>query len=861
LADLRQVLEQFRLTGDLVSNVTYWRVLDPRPAEYAETPPELDPRLVDMLAAQGIRRLYTHQVLALRLILGGRSVVVVTPTASGKTLCYNLPVLNALLADRQVRALYLFPTKALAHDQLQKLEASVRDLGLIANSEPTPIAAYDGDTPSAARAQIRRTARVLLTNPDMLHVGILPNHTQWRDFFAHLRYVVIDELHQYRGIFGSHVGNVLRRLARLCRFYGCQPQFICCSATIANPVELAEKLTGEKVELVACNGAPRGERTMVFYNPPLIDRALGLRQQLLMEVRGLARVFLASGLQTVIFGRSRQAVELLLTHLRQDAVDGGGDPGAIRGYRAGYLRAERRSIEQDLRRGSARCVVATNALELGVDIGGLDVCLMAGYPGTIASTWQQAGRVGRGAAESVAFLVSSSSPLDQYIIAHPEYFFGQSPEHALINPNNLHVLLSHAACAAFELPFAPDEDYGGQDVGELMRYLAADGLVRQSRASGSWHWASDRNPTLEVSLRTADVHAVVIESCEESEDEGAVVLVPTHVIGHLDRASAPVWLYEGAIYLHDGQQYLVKKLDWEAGRARVVPVAVDYYTQASQSTRIHIETVVGEEHHENASLAHGEVLLTTRVSSYRRLRLGTQEHLGWGQVNLPEQQMLTSACWITVSESTVERLRQEGWWVGEHITARGPNWPVQRDCTRRRDNYRCRWCGAPERPGHQHDVHHIVPFREFHWLPEQNENYREANQLANLITLCPTCHRRAEQQVAVQSTLSGLGRVLRHITPLLLMCDPQDIHIMADVLAPQTGLPTLFVIDNVPAGVGLSEQVMVLYQELLTHAAELVRGCPCASGCPSCIGPTGDPDSKAKQQVLRLVAALGFTRD
>jgi DEAD/DEAH box helicase domain-containing protein len=442
--------------------------------------------------------------------------------------------------------------------------------------------------------------------------------------------------------------------------------------------------------------------------------------------------------------------------------------------------------------------------------------------------------------------VASSSPLDQYIISHPTYFFGQSPEHAHFNPDNLHVLLSHVKCATFELPFTTAENYGVEDLQKVLGFLEEGRLVRQSR--GAWYWSGDGYPAAEVSLRTADPHQVNIV---DQDDEGE-----RHTIGQLDRPSASRLVHEGAIYWHEGQQYHVEALDWDAGIARVRAVSVDYYTEASSSTRIDIQSTLHEVQHSHATLARGEVLLTSHVSGYRRWRMGSLEHLGWGEVNLPEQQMLTSACWLTIPEALVERLREEGWWVGERVESRGPSWSQQRDLARRRDRYCCRWCGAPERPGHQHDVHHIVPFRDFKWVPGQNENHLEANQLANLVTLCTSCHHRAEQHVAVQSTLSSLGRVLGNIIPLLLMCDPGDVGLVSDVQAPQTGLPTLFVFDTVPGGVGLSEGVMNRYAELLFKSVEMVRDCPCPSGCPSCIGPVNDSDGKAKQQVLRFIQAL-----
>lgn len=841
MVDLHQVLEELRLQPELATHITSWQVIEARPPEYGPWPHGLDARLADMLAAQGIERLYAHQACAIEKVLAGHDVVIVTPTASGKTLCYNLPVLNALLNDAEACALYLFPTKALAHDQLDHLRESCAYLGLNGR-----VAAYDGDTPTGVRAQIRRSARILLSNPDMLHVGILPYHTRWSEFFAHLKYVVIDEIHYYRGIFGSHVANVLRRLQRICRFYGSRPQFICSSATIANPVEHAQKLLERPVALISRNGAPTGRRHLVFYNPPIVDAQLGLRRSSLMEARSLANYLLDHDVQTMIFGRSRLTVELLLTYLREDALKAGRAPESLQGYRGGYLPLERRRIEEGLRKGSVRGVVATNALELGVDIGGLSACVMIGYPGTIASTWQQAGRAGRGSEDSVAFLVASSPPLDQYIIAHPDYFFGQSPEHALTNPNNLYVLLSHIQCAVFELPFTAGESYGNEEVNEILSYLQEAGLVR--RSGQTWHWVASTSPAQEISLRTAEPGGLSI--CEQAEG-GA-----RRVIGELDRRSAPLLLYEGAIYFHEGQQYLVESLDWAGGSALVRPVSLDYYTEASRSTSIHIERILAETHSPTMSLARGEVTLTSRVTGYRRLRLGSQEFLGWGEVNSPEQQMLTMACWMTVPEALVEHLRAEGWWVGEHVGSRGPSWPKQRDLARRRDGYRCRWCGAPERPGRQHEVHHIRPFREFKWIPGENENHLQANALSNLITLCPTCHRRAEQNVAVQSTLSRLGRVIGNLVALLLMCDPSDISIHSDVQAPQTGLPTLFIVESVPGGAGLSEEILPLFGELLTKATELVRDCSCSAGCPSCIGPAEGQESRAKHQVLRLIAAL-----
>ena len=471
---------------------------------FAEFPEALAPSLKQSLVSRGIRQLYSHQAEAFEHAAAGRNVVVVTPTASGKTLCYNLPVLKRLIADPGARAMYLFPTKALAEDQLAEFQGAVDAMG----SELRAFT-YDGDTPQDARRAIRERANVVLTNPDMLHSGILPHHTKWAKAFENLRYIVIDELHSYRGVYGSHLANVLRRLKRVCEFYGSSPQFICCSATIANPRELAEALTGQQFELVSENGAPSGEKYVVFYNPPVVNKALGIRRGYLNETRRIARELLDRGQQTLVFANSRLATEILLTYLKDDRPG-----GSVRGYRGGYLPKERREIERQLRDGEIRAVVATNALELGIDIGSLDAVVMAGYPGTIASTWQRAGRAGRRQTTSLAVLVASSAPLDQYIIEHPEYFFERPPEHAYINPDNLEILINHMKCAAFELPVRDDEKFGTHDVGEMCQFLADLKLLHHSggATNGAWHWTSDTYPADAVSLRSISSDNFVVST-------------------------------------------------------------------------------------------------------------------------------------------------------------------------------------------------------------------------------------------------------------------------------------------------------------------------------------------------------------
>ena len=610
-----------------------------REGEYGETPEKLAPAVRRMLETRGVARLYTHQVEALRLSLEGRNVVVVTPTASGKTLCYNLPVLERLAEEPGARALYLFPTKALAEDQLHELQAALDAAALDVRAFT-----YDGDTPQDARRAIRERANIVLTNPDMLHSGILPHHTKWAKCFENLRYIVIDELHSYRGVYGSHLANVLRRVRRIAEFYGSKPQFICCSATIANPKELAEALTESPFELVDRNGAPTGEKYFVFYNPPVVNRQLGIRRSYLHETRKIATEFIERRHQTLVFANSRLATEILLKYLR-DACERGPVPGGlIRGYRGGYLPRERREIERKLRDGDIRAVVATNALELGIDIGSLDAVVMAGYPGSIASSWQRAGRAGRRQSCSLAVMVASSAPLDQYVIEHPEYFFDQSPEHAKINADNLEILINHLKCAAFELPIRDGEKFGPHDTAELCRFLGEEaGLLHHS--AGCWHWTSDTYPADAVSLRSlSSDNFVVVDITGEHE-----------VIAEVSFTAALTTLHEKAIYLHDARQYQVEKFDYDGRKAYVRRVDCDYFTDAIDYTQVkELEEFDGRDGN-GVRLAHGDVRVNTQVVGFKKIRFYTLENVGAGHLSMPEQEMHTTSFWMHFPATFLDR--------------------------------------------------------------------------------------------------------------------------------------------------------------------------------------------------------------
>jgi len=619
--------------------VTAVRRLPAAEAAYAPFPAGLDPRLRAAFEARGVQQLYTHQAEAFDLVAQGKQVVVTTPTASGKTLCYNLPVLDRILKNPATRALYLFPTKALAQDQMAELHELVSAIGKVSgeDGEEIGVHTYDGDTPQDARRTIRTKAHIVLSNPDMVHSGILPHHPRWAKLFENLQFIVIDELHAYRGVFGSHLANVLRRLQRICRHYGSNPQFICSSATIANPAELAAGLAERPFSLVSKSGAPRGEKFFVFVNPPVVNRELGIRKSYVAESRRVAGEFLRRNLQVIVFAQSRLTTEILTTYLKEDFEDVPGMPERIRGYRGGYLPLRRREIEKGLRAGQVRGVVSTNALELGIDIGALDVCVMAGYPGTIASTWQRAGRAGRRTGQSAAVMVSSSAPIDQFVVRHPSYFFDASPEHALVNPDNLHILVDHVKCAAFELPFTTDESYGQVNVQEVLGVLQESGLVHRSGAedeAGQWHWTSESYPANAVSLRSISSDNFVITD----HTSGA------KVIGETDFTSALSTLHPKAIYMVEGKIFQVEELDFVGRKAHVKEVDCDYYTTAITYTKV---TILDRFATDAPSVAlHGEVHVVSRVVGFKKIKFHTNENVGSGELDLPEQQMHTTSYWL-----------------------------------------------------------------------------------------------------------------------------------------------------------------------------------------------------------------------
>ena len=896
---MAEALQALRLEPKRMHTVTAWRRLPARAARYAPYPAGLDGRLVDALRQGGLSELYTHQAQAIAAALQGDQVAVVTPAASGKTLCYNLPVLQCLLADPQARALYLFPTKALAQDQLAALHDLIAPLRSSAAGPQSALTCntYDGDTPPGQRAKIRDGARIILSNPDMLHAGILPQHTRWASFFTHLRVVVIDEMHVYRGVFGSHVANVLRRLRRICRFYGNDPQFILASATIANPAQLAEWMVEKPVTVIGPeqNGAPQGERNIIFCNPPMVDPSLGIRRSSGLEAADWAAHFLAHGVQTIVFTGSRLNTELILLEMRDQGAEVGPGPrsqnlkSAIRGYRGGYLPHERREIERGLREGSVRAVVATTALELGIDIGQLGAALLAGYPGTIASTWQQIGRAGRRQEAAAGVLIASAEPLDQYMIAHPEYLFERSPERALVNPDNPLILADHLACAAAELPFRAGEHFGSAPpIDGILEYLAGAGELYE--AGGRFYWGGEGYPAAKVSLRTGSADRVVIQAADA---EGK-----PQVIGELERFGVPQLAYEGAIYIHGGETYLVERLDWQEGIAHVRPVAVDYYTRsmigeevkvlAEHEARTELLPLAGQvggsddrelpassppvtpnpldgngkdmetaDSPAGLKIVWGDVRVVSKATGYRIQRQGSHEVLGFGVIDLPEQVLETTACWLALSETLIDQLKEAGEWLSDP-NEYGSNWQTQRAAARARDGYRCQSCGVPEREGKQHDLHHKIPFRAFVANASlrpgllADEAWRAANVLDNLATLCSSCHYRAENSVRTRSGLGGLAGLLDGVAPLYLMCDPRDLGLVVEPQAAESKRPTITIYEKIPAGIGYAAELYRLMPTLLRAAHDQVLACPCERGCPACVGPVLDHDYALDTKALTL---------
>ncbi len=832
ISNLNSVVRNWFHSKEFAENIQFSTDLSSSSGEYCDFPSDLSTPLADRLRDMGITRLYSHQYRSYLSAKDRENFAITTGTASGKTLCYNLPIIDHLIKVPISRALYLFPTKSLTYDQNEKLRelTMFKDTGN--QNIQVPVCVYDGDTPNHKRQLIRQSARCLLSNPDMLHTAILPHHTLWEEFFRNLDFVVIDEIHTYRGVFGSHVTNVIRRLRRIAGFYGSNPQFFLTSATIGNPEEHGKALTGLPLTLIDNDGSPHGPKTTIFYNPPIIHKETGIRKSASAEIIRLAGSLLDRQIQVLIFGRSRRGVEMLLRQLRLQQND---DASRYHAYRSGYLPADRRRIEADLRSGKLQAVTATNALELGIDIGGVDAVLMTGYPGSISGLRQQAGRAGRKLAPSVAVLVATGNPIDQYLMHHPDFLTGHSPESALIDPDHPVILLGHIQCAAFELPFSEDEAFGSLNISDLKEYLQfLEESGQLNHSDGRYFWTDTAYPASQLSLRSSDSRSVnlVLDKNQQT-------------IGEVDYLSALWMVHPHAIYLHEGNSYFVKELDIEKSAAVLSPVDEDYYTEPVRKVTLSKINEQEAEYFPGSKITFGEINVTTDITGFRKILWNTREILSVEPLSMPSNSMRTTAYWISISDTAVNALREQLLWKNDPNDY-GNNWEKIRLAVRQRDQFRCQVCGIPE-TGKSHHVHHKNPLRNYVCLDE-------ANRMENLITLCSNCHQLAESNVKIRSGLAGLGYAIGQLAPLFLMCDSSDIGSLSDpACSIADGRPAVVIYDQVNAGIGLSRKCFDLHSEILSSVKDLIANCSCPDGCPSCVGPGGINGAGGKQETLAIL--------
>ncbi|MEP7184494.1 MAG: DEAD/DEAH box helicase [Rhodanobacter sp.] len=768
-----------RLSRRYASRITGAFVVPGREGSFAPLPEDLPTALAKALKLRGIEQLYSHQAEAWKATRSGAHVAIVTPTASGKSLCYTLPVIAAAMQSN-AKALYLFPTKALAQDQVAELLElnNAGELGVKAFT-------FDGDTPGDARQAIRLHGDIVVSNPDMLHQAILPHHTKWAQFFENLRYVVIDEVHTYRGVFGSHVANVIRRLKRICAFYGVTPQFILCSATIGNPQEHAEALIEDAVTAISESGAPTGDKHVLLWNPPVVNPDLGLRASARSQSNRIARLAIKSGMKTLVFAQSRSMVEVLTKYLKDVFDHDPRKPPRIRAYRGGYLPKERREAERAMRAGSIDGIVSTSALELGVDIGSLDVVILNGYPGSVAATWQRFGRAGRRQQAALGVLVASSDPLDQYLIRHPEFFQGAPPEHARIHPDQPLILLDHIRCAAFELPFVGDEMFGTEVATPWLEVLGEDGLLH--REGDRWEWIADSYPAIAVSLRSvADGNFVVVDRTNGRQT----------IIAEVDFSAVPVTLYEGAIHMIQSTPYQVERLDWEGRKAYVTRTQADYYTDAIDYTKLKVLDCFDSSHAGCGRANHGEVHVVRRVPGYKKIRFYSHENIGYGPVNLPDQELHTTAVW---------------WQLEQQVLA-----SAFEDRQQALDGFL----------GAAYTLHIVATVAVM----------AEARDLQKSVG-------SGDGAWFVSADISGRGR--------LRGGDGQPTTLTPD--APFT--PTVYLYDAFPGGIGQSEPLFHRREDLIAQSITLIERCDCRAGCPACVGPVlATEESAADRRALRIAA-------
>lgn len=790
-------------------------------------------KIIETLSHLGIEKLYTHQAEAISNTFLGKNVLIVTGTASGKSLCYQIPILQKQLETGSSTALLLFPTKALTYDQLY----AINQLEKFLFPGKSIAAVYDGDTPAAIRQHVRSNAKILLTNPDMLNIALLPYHTNWASFFQNLKFIVIDELHQYRGVFGSHFCNILRRLNRIIDFYGSKPQFILTSATIGNPKELAENIIEQPVILVDEDQSPKGEKHIVLYNPPFVNPELGIRESLLISTVKLGSYFLENNIQSIVFCQSRRFTELVVRQLHERFPL---QKHQIRGYRSGYLKSERRDIERDLKNGTIRLVAATTALELGVDIGGVDAVIIAGYPGSVSSLKQMSGRAGRTNKPSISLLISSMNPLDQFFSRFPQYLFSLPIEKALIDPNNPLILLPHLQSSAFEYPFRENDNFGSLDHNDLLLYL--NFLVNQNvlqKKQDKYYFLSSVFPAGSYSIR-GTASANIILQLEENENR--------RTIGEVDFNSGLWMCHQGAIYIHDGIEYHVDSLDLEQNIAHLSTFNGTYRTDPVRSEQVSIEEVNKSKKMRYVDLKFGDVNVVSQVTGYKKMDNVSREILAAETLSMPSTTLNTKGFWLKMNKDCINDLQENSKWYGAPNDY-GPNWKVIREKVLTRDDYKCQSCGKRDRLLLLH-VHHKIPFKSF-------TSIEKANSLDNLITLCPDCHKLAEINVKIRSSLSGVRYAFATMAPLLVLCDSRDIDSLSDPTAPfEEYSPVILIHDTVPGGIGLSDSLYERFPLLVQKCYELVTTCPCENGCPSCVGPVSENGEGGKMETIYLLSLL-----
>lgn len=828
--DIDLIVQGFMNSPEFKEGIAVKNYSSAQEAELDDYPECVNQITQDIFRKSGIDYIYRHQTQAINEVFKGNNIVISTGTASGKSLSYLLPIFDSLVNSSQACSILLYPTKALCHDQKMQISEYLKHLMSLTGKSPD-CGVYDGDTVRDERKRIRDNAQLILTNPDMFNIGILPNHTEWSRVFTNLKYVVIDEVHVYRGIFGSHFTNLIRRMKRICRFYGSHPQFILCSATLSNISEFSEKLIEEKLSIIDQDYSQKGRKHFIIYNPPFVNKELGIRRSYLQETVRILRHLRNFDLQILLFARSRRNVEMIFTNLeRKD--DNTED---IRTYRSGYLSSTRRTTETEMKKGNIKTIIATNALELGIDIGGIDIVILCGYPGTIAATRQQSGRAGRRNNTSLTIMVTSSEPLEQYLANNPDYLFHKAPEQALIQPDNPYILLSHLSSAVFELPFRTDERFGLLEKQQLNFYLELLQKMNKTKLSNnSYYWISEKYPSEEISLRIADPSQFVL-------------LNKGLIIGKLDKQSALWMAHPGAVYLQEGKIYLVEELDLEKGLINLCEKDPGYYTE--HMSKVDIELIELEKIQElNGYFKYyGKLKVTTIITGFRKIHWITHEILDYGKLELPPTTLITTGYWFSISPELVKELKEEQIWFDENNNY-GKEWDSIREKVLIRDAYKCQACGKTENI--RLEIHHKTPFKMF-------KNKTQANDFSNLVTLCASCHKEAEAMIKIQSALSGMEYILHNLAPLFLMCERNDLGIHKEACAIYADQnPCILFYDTVPGGIGLSEKLFDNHQDLLNETQRIIALCECQNGCPSCTGAVSENGWGAKNLVEFIIKGL-----